>query len=116
MLNSTFINGSLMPPSSPVQPRRDSILKQQGSVKTDKRVSIKQTPIKAGPSGSSSSGGGGGVAGASNVEYISEKSNESTGILTGSKKRQGKAPSGKYFFETEITLGTTIKLCSKIRL
>ncbi|XP_075168751.1 ankyrin repeat-rich membrane spanning isoform X3 [Haematobia irritans] len=86
VLSSTLINGSLLTPTSPVQPRRDSILKQQGSVKTDKRVSIKNTPIKAGPN---SSGNGGA---ASNIEYISEKSNDSTSGIN--KKRQGKPPPG----------------------
>lgn len=79
VLSSTLINGSLMPPASPVQPRRDSILKQQGSVKTDKRVSIRASPSS------------------SNVEYISEKSNENSNVLGAStKKRQGKPPSGMF--------------------
>ncbi|XP_073848300.1 ankyrin repeat-rich membrane spanning isoform X7 [Musca autumnalis] len=81
VLSSTLINGSLMPPppTSPVQPRRDSILKQQGSVKTDKRVSIRASPSS------------------SNVEYISEKSSDNSNVLGGgstTKKRHGKPPSG----------------------
>lgn len=79
-----------MPPPSPIQTRRDSILKQQGSVKTEKRVSIKQT-----------SSNNNSKLSASNIEYVSEKSNDgATGIssLGNSKKRQGKPPSGKNGF------------------
>lgn len=83
VLSSTLINNNLLPPSSPVQPRRDSILKHQGSVKTDKRVSIKQTPTKLPATGTS------------NIEYVSEKFNESTNSVGSIKKRQGKPPSGK---------------------
>ncbi|XP_065370599.1 kinase D-interacting substrate of 220 kDa isoform X3 [Calliphora vicina] len=85
VLSSTLINTNLMPPPSPVQTRRDSILKQQGSVKTEKRVSIKQTS----PNNNSK-------LSSSNIEYVSEKSNDAaaTSSLGNGKKRQGKPPSG----------------------
>ncbi|KAI8128369.1 hypothetical protein CVS40_1790 [Lucilia cuprina] len=84
VLSSTLINTNLMPPSSPVQTRRDSILKQQGSVKTEKRVSIKHTNSNSKLSSSS------------NLEYVSEKSNDTaaTSSLGNGKKRQGKTTSG----------------------
>lgn len=90
VLSSTLINTNLMPPSSPVQTRRDSILKQQGSVKTEKRVSIKQTSDDNNFKLSSS-----------NIEYVSEKSNDTgaTNSLgnnnnSSSKRRQNRAPAG----------------------
>ncbi|CAD7014315.1 unnamed protein product [Ceratitis capitata] len=61
-----FTNNTAMPPpASPVAQRRDSILKHQNSVKTDKRVSIMQG--NQGKSGSSK------LQLTSNLEYISEK-------------------------------------------
>ncbi|XP_053965954.1 kinase D-interacting substrate of 220 kDa B isoform X2 [Anastrepha ludens] len=53
-----------MPPASPVAQRRDSILKHQNSVKTDKHVSIKQDTQKSGSNK---------LQMTSNLEYISEK-------------------------------------------
>lgn len=87
LLISSLINTNLIPPpSSPVQTRRDSILKHQGSVKTDKRVSIKQTPTTSANNNGKLS---------SNIEYVSEKANDATTIASNSRKRQGKPPSGK---------------------
>ncbi|XP_017477655.1 PREDICTED: uncharacterized protein LOC108367534 [Rhagoletis zephyria] len=57
-------NNATMPPASPIAQRRDSILKHQNSVKTDKRVSIK-------PGSQKSSGNK--LQMTSNLEYISEK-------------------------------------------
>ena len=88
LLISSLINTNLIPPpSSPVQTRRDSILKHQGSVKTDKRVSIKQTPT--------TSANNNGKLSSSNIEYVSEKTNDATTIAGNSRKRQNKPPSGK---------------------
>lgn len=89
-LMSSLMNTNLMPPpSSPVQTRRDSILKHQGSVKTDKRVSIKQTPTTTASNNN-------GKLSSSNIEYVSEKANDGTMIASNSRKRQGKPPSGKW--------------------
>ncbi|KAM7344632.1 ankyrin repeat-rich membrane spanning isoform 5-T5 [Cochliomyia hominivorax] len=87
VLSSTLINTNLMPPSSPVQTRRDSILKHQGSAKTDKRVSIKQTSTNNNNNTKLSS---------SNLEYVSEKLNDNsaTNTLGNNKKRQNKTASG----------------------
>lgn len=60
-----LISSTPMPPASPVAQRRDSILKHQNSVKTDKRVSIKQ--------GSGQKSGSSKLQMTSNLEYISEK-------------------------------------------
>lgn len=60
-----LISNTQMPPASPVAQRRDSILKHQNSVKTDKRVSIKQ--------GSGQKSGNSKLQMTSNLEYISEK-------------------------------------------
>ncbi|XP_039956625.1 kinase D-interacting substrate of 220 kDa isoform X6 [Bactrocera tryoni] len=54
-----LISSTPMPPASPLAQRRDSILKHQNSVKTDKRVSIKSGNSK--------------LQMTSNLEYISEK-------------------------------------------
>ncbi|TMW39849.1 hypothetical protein DOY81_015071 [Sarcophaga bullata] len=88
LLISSLMNTNLIPPppSSPVQTRRDSILKHQGSVKTDKRVSIKQTPT--------TSANNNGKLSSSNIEYVSEKANDASMIASNSRKRQGKTPSG----------------------
>lgn len=83
--SGTYPNSSLMLPPSPIQTRRDSILKQQGSVKTEKRVSIKQN--------------------SSNLEYVSEKSNDmatTLNSLNSSKKRQGKPPSGEKNYHRKV--------------
>ncbi|XP_030381684.1 kinase D-interacting substrate of 220 kDa isoform X3 [Scaptodrosophila lebanonensis] len=53
--------------ASPMQQRRDSILKQQGSVKSEKRVSIKPTPS------SSSIANNNNTKLTPNVEYVSER-------------------------------------------
>lgn len=91
VLSSTLINTNLLQPSSPVQTRRDSILKQQGSAKTDKRVSIKQT-----------SNDNNSKLSMSNIEYVSEKSNDTgaTSSLGNSKRRQNRAPTGNTFAKT----------------
>ncbi|XP_017490806.1 PREDICTED: uncharacterized protein LOC108379000 [Rhagoletis zephyria] len=57
-------NNATMPSASPIAQRRDSILKHQNSVKTDKRVSIKQGSQKS---------SGNKLQMTSNLEYISEK-------------------------------------------
>ncbi|KAH8271586.1 hypothetical protein KR018_010142 [Drosophila ironensis] len=76
--------------SSGLQPstgREQGILKQQGSVKADKRVSIQQTA-----SSSSSSNNNNVAKLAPNVEYVSERQTEVQG---GSKRLTTKPPPGK---------------------
>ncbi|KAL9922482.1 ankyrin repeat-rich membrane spanning isoform 5-T8 [Glossina fuscipes fuscipes] len=84
---STLISTNLLPPPSPIQAHRDSILKQQGSIKSDKRVSIKHIPTNSSSSNNS-------VKATSNVEYISEKYTDTGNSISGNRKRIGKPPTG----------------------
>ncbi|XP_023162463.2 kinase D-interacting substrate of 220 kDa isoform X2 [Drosophila hydei] len=65
---------TLLTSGSPIQQRRDSILKQQGSVKSEKRVSIKQTPSGSNLANINNNNNNNNSAKlASNVEYVSER-------------------------------------------
>lgn len=65
---------TLLTSGSPIQQRRDSILKQQGSVKSEKRVSIKQTPSGSNLASINNNNNNNNSAKlASNVEYVSER-------------------------------------------
>ncbi|XP_017838266.1 kinase D-interacting substrate of 220 kDa isoform X2 [Drosophila busckii] len=80
---AALLTPTLLPSGSPMQLRRDSILKQQGSVKSEKRVSIKQTL-----SGNnlaalvSSNNNNNNSKLAPNVEYVSEMPGSSKARLT----------------------------------
>ena len=65
LLSSTLLSNSLKP-ASPIPQRRDSILKQQGSMKTEKRVSIQSN---LGNSNNNNNNNNNNAI----VEYISEK-------------------------------------------
>lgn len=82
---------NLLTSGSPMQQRRDSILKQQGSVKSDKRVSIKPTP-----SGSNlaslninNNNNNNNAKMQPNVEYISEAASSSKGARLTTKPPAG---------------------------
>ncbi|XP_017960470.1 kinase D-interacting substrate of 220 kDa isoform X3 [Drosophila navojoa] len=62
---------TLLTSGSPMQQRRDSILKQQGSVKSEKRVSIKQTPSSSNLANINNNNNNNNNA--SKVEYVSER-------------------------------------------
>lgn len=82
---------NLLTTGSPMQQRRDSILKQQGSVKSEKRVSIKPTP-----SGSNlaslninNNNNNNNAKMQPNVEYISEAASSSKGARLTTKPPAG---------------------------
>ncbi|KAH8413651.1 hypothetical protein KR222_002792, partial [Zaprionus bogoriensis] len=63
---------TLLSSGSPMQQRRDSILKQQGSVKSEKRVSIKPTPSGSNLASLNNNNNNNNTKLSSNVEYVSE--------------------------------------------
>uniref|UniRef100_A0A1A9WR89 Uncharacterized protein n=1 Tax=Glossina brevipalpis TaxID=37001 RepID=A0A1A9WR89_9MUSC len=83
---TALISTNLLPPPSPIQAHRDSILKQQGSIKSDKRVSIKHMPTNSNSNSSTKA--------ISNVEYISERYTDTGNSVSGNRKRIGKPPTG----------------------
>ncbi|XP_034480046.1 kinase D-interacting substrate of 220 kDa isoform X6 [Drosophila innubila] len=74
---------TLLTSGSPMQQRRDSILKQQGSVKSEKRVSIKQTPSGSNLANNNNNNNNNNAKQTPNVEYVSERQME---LAAGSSK------------------------------
>ncbi|XP_032590955.1 kinase D-interacting substrate of 220 kDa isoform X1 [Drosophila grimshawi] len=83
---------------SPIQQRRDSILKQQGSVKSEKRVSIKPTPSGSNLANliNNNNNNNNSAKLASNVDYVSERQMELTAAQASTSKGRltTKPPSG----------------------
>ncbi|XP_060660122.1 LOW QUALITY PROTEIN: kinase D-interacting substrate of 220 kDa [Drosophila nasuta] len=86
---SAMLTPTLLASGSPMQQRRDSILKQQGSVKSEKRVSIKQTPSSSNLAGinNNNNNNNNNAKLAPNVEYVSERQME---LATGQGSSKGR--------------------------